>query len=372
MQSSSIPAKFPIPFANSAVAPYIRPIPVLSQVSVTPGAASLTDGFPQDTFQPEATGGIPPSGQDFNGLLNQITLWTQWANAAAQVFFDSAFATAIGGYPKGATVLSTTFNYWWKSSIENNSNNPDTGGAGWVQVVPTVPSTTTPLMDNVAAIGSLLTFARGDHVHPTDTSRSALSYVNSTFETITAAAATFATLLNPTTTGTATHTGPQQQNGDLTVVRPGTNTGAILLGNTGGRYLMYDGNNYFLAGTDLIVNNLSFTTAYNTAQAANTTANTANGTANTALTNANAALANFANFLPNIQNSNSAQRGYLYGWNTQGSITLPAGGTFAWYHVYFDGGGRALNGGFFITAGGTLLFNFGGAATSFGWAIRLT
>lgn len=37
------------------------------------------------------------------------------------------------------------------------------------------PSSTTPLMDGVAAIGTDDSFARGDHVHPTDTSRAAQS-----------------------------------------------------------------------------------------------------------------------------------------------------------------------------------------------------
>ena len=38
-------------------------------------------------------------------------------------------------------------------------------------------STTTPAMDGTAATGSELAFARGDHVHPTDTSRAAASDV---------------------------------------------------------------------------------------------------------------------------------------------------------------------------------------------------
>ena len=38
-------------------------------------------------------------------------------------------------------------------------------------------STTTPLMDGTAAVGTELAFARGDHVHPTDTSRAAASDV---------------------------------------------------------------------------------------------------------------------------------------------------------------------------------------------------
>ena len=40
--------------------------------------------------------------------------------------------------------------------------------------VPT-PSVTTPAMDATAAIGSLTTYARGDHIHPTDTSRAPLA-----------------------------------------------------------------------------------------------------------------------------------------------------------------------------------------------------
>ena len=38
-------------------------------------------------------------------------------------------------------------------------------------------STTTPIMDGTAAVGTELAFARGDHIHPTDTSRAAASDV---------------------------------------------------------------------------------------------------------------------------------------------------------------------------------------------------
>lgn len=44
------------------------------------------------------------------------------------------------------------------------------GGGGGASVD---PSTTLPLMDGTAAIGTEQTYARGDHVHPTDTSRAA-------------------------------------------------------------------------------------------------------------------------------------------------------------------------------------------------------
>lgn len=45
-------------------------------------------------------------------------------------------------------------------------------------------STTTPLMDGTAAVGTQLAFARGDHVHPTDTSRAAASVVSALQTTV--------------------------------------------------------------------------------------------------------------------------------------------------------------------------------------------
>ena len=38
------------------------------------------------------------------------------------------------------------------------------------------PSSTTPSMDGTAAVGTATTYARADHVHPTDTSRAAASH----------------------------------------------------------------------------------------------------------------------------------------------------------------------------------------------------
>lgn len=131
MQASQIPVKFPIPFAADAGAGFIRPIPVASQITITPGAASLTDGFPPLNFIAEGSGGIPPFGQDENGILNQITAWSQWQNAGATVLYDSAFSTAIGGYPKGALLYAASGGFWWLSTVDNNATDPDTGGAGW-------------------------------------------------------------------------------------------------------------------------------------------------------------------------------------------------------------------------------------------------
>ncbi len=132
MQSSQIPAKFPMPFAHNAGSGYIRPIPEASQISITPGAASLNDGFPPLTFLAEGSGGVPPFGQDMNGILNEITAWIQWTNAEGPVAYDATFSAAIGGYPKGAILTSAVGGSWWLSTAENNTTDPDTGGTGWL------------------------------------------------------------------------------------------------------------------------------------------------------------------------------------------------------------------------------------------------
>lgn len=131
MQASQIPVKFQIPWANSAGGSYIRQVPVASQIGVQNGAASLTDGFPPDTFISVAAGGVPPFGQDTNGILNQITAWDRWQNAGGAVSYDATFSTAIGGYPVGAVLFAASGTNWWLSLVDNNASNPDAGGANW-------------------------------------------------------------------------------------------------------------------------------------------------------------------------------------------------------------------------------------------------
>lgn len=132
MLVSSIPTKIPTPFANSAVPPYTRAVPIPSQIGIQAGAASFTDGFPPVNFLSVGAGGTPPWGADLNGLLNQMTKWLRWNMAGAPVAWDSAFSTAIGGYPAGAVVASAvTLGTSFVSMVDNNTTNPDAGGANW-------------------------------------------------------------------------------------------------------------------------------------------------------------------------------------------------------------------------------------------------
>lgn len=132
MKASDIPDRFPIPFADDAGGSYIRPIPEDSQIGIQDGAASLTDGFPPLNFVPVIGGGKPPFGQDFNGILNQITLWSRWQGAGATVGWDSAFSTSVSGYPAGAIVAAASgVGDFWLCTIDDNTSDPDSAGAGW-------------------------------------------------------------------------------------------------------------------------------------------------------------------------------------------------------------------------------------------------
>ena len=134
MQSTNIPSKIPLPFAYAAGSSYKNTIPTASQIGITNGKASLTDGFPPLTFQALSSGGVPPFGADFNGILNEITAIQQWQEAGGMFAYDSSFSTAIGGYPKGAILQAAAFGGLWQSTVENNTSNPDTGGAGWISL----------------------------------------------------------------------------------------------------------------------------------------------------------------------------------------------------------------------------------------------
>lgn len=128
MQSSNQPGKISLPFANSGAK---QPIPVASQVGIEDGRASYTDGFPPITRTPLTAGGKPPFGTDMNGILNAVTAIQQWQSAGGLFTYDSALSTSIGGYPKGALLLKSDGSGCWQSTAENNTTNPDTGGAGW-------------------------------------------------------------------------------------------------------------------------------------------------------------------------------------------------------------------------------------------------
>lgn len=129
MQLANAPSKIVLAFAADGNK---NAIPVPSQISVTPGAASWTDGFPPVTMLDPTEGGVGPSGLDFNGVINEISAVALWLNTGAGFAYDAAFSTAIGGYPIGSRVLRSDNSGYWLCIADNNTNDPNAGGAGWI------------------------------------------------------------------------------------------------------------------------------------------------------------------------------------------------------------------------------------------------
>lgn len=134
MQLTNSPAKLPLPFASAGAK---NTIPEASQIGITAGAASLTDGFPPLTRTPVAAGGVPPSGLDMNGILYELSAVVRWANAGGGYAYDSTFAndSNVNGYPKGARVMRSDGLGYWINTVENNLTDPEAAGAaaaGWV------------------------------------------------------------------------------------------------------------------------------------------------------------------------------------------------------------------------------------------------
>jgi len=137
MQQSNAPAKIPTAFAASGT----KRAPAATSGGIsTPEQPSWDVGWPIITETDPLLGGIPPGRQDFNGLGYALSGPAQWAQAGGGYPYDASFSTTIGGYPKGARILASNGVDHWINTVENNTSNPDSGGAGW-ELVPVYSAT---------------------------------------------------------------------------------------------------------------------------------------------------------------------------------------------------------------------------------------
>lgn len=131
MKITDKPRQIAVPFASSTVDKNAIPTKA-TQETKEKGNASYDIGFPPLNMTAISAGGIPPHGKDFNGLLYDITNALRYSQAGGLYTFDSAFAQAIGGYAKGATVLSDDGSKIWWSTVDANTTDPDGAkSAGW-------------------------------------------------------------------------------------------------------------------------------------------------------------------------------------------------------------------------------------------------
>lgn len=124
------PSKITTPWANAGLK---NAIPAAAD-PVT-GKAGFDLGFAAINMTAKEAGGIPPFGQDFNGILFSITEALRYMEAGGRPTFSAAMSTAIGGYPKGAIVLSNDGATQYQNQIDGNTNNPDVTSAGWLPII---------------------------------------------------------------------------------------------------------------------------------------------------------------------------------------------------------------------------------------------
>lgn len=169
MNLTNIPPFASVPFANGAGSGYRNTIPA---TTTTPGAASMAVGFPPECFEPIASGGIPPGGADFNGILYAYGVQLRWKQAGGNYPFDATFAAAIGGYPKDAIVMRADGLGQWLNTVDGNSTDPDSASsAGWIELRANTGATTiaavagnnTPTPNQLGAQALLVTGSLGSN-----------------------------------------------------------------------------------------------------------------------------------------------------------------------------------------------------------------
>ncbi|MCH7381361.1 gp53-like domain-containing protein [Acinetobacter higginsii] len=120
------PALNAVAFAvNSA---HINQIPISTTVR---GAASFQMGFPYETMVDKIAGGVPPNGEDFNGVFNYLSQHQVWLNAGGQYKFNAVLAEALGGYQKGAVVASNDGLKLYVCTYDGNLHDPNSDMTGW-------------------------------------------------------------------------------------------------------------------------------------------------------------------------------------------------------------------------------------------------
>lgn len=142
------------PFGENAAPGTIEPIPETLGPGDPVQQASWNAGFPAVTMTPLAAGGIPPRGQDFNGVLKAISEHTVFVGGGGQYKWDAIFA-ADDGYPLGAQVQKAGNDGFWLNLVDGNTTDPDAAGAGWIDAV---NSTLPYALDTGAANAYVATF----------------------------------------------------------------------------------------------------------------------------------------------------------------------------------------------------------------------
>lgn len=160
----------PMEFAKNGTK---NPIQKVRQVGQQAQDMTWNDGTPNITLTAEADGGLPPKGQDFNGVVNAISTHSIFSQNGNRYKFDPSVVSEFGGYEKDAIIQSNDGSREYISLVDNNTNDPNIGGVAGVWAIysgsgsiPSASSTTSGIMTvinslNSTAVNSALSAAQG-------------------------------------------------------------------------------------------------------------------------------------------------------------------------------------------------------------------
>lgn len=116
----------------------------IPNANASTGQASYANGFGAETMKPLTDGGIAPDGKDFNGIFYDITGNIVDINKGLAIQkYDDSYSTAIGGYPNNARLVLDDGKTLVISTLDNNSNNPNSNMTGWTLVTDAMMQTWT-------------------------------------------------------------------------------------------------------------------------------------------------------------------------------------------------------------------------------------
>ena len=130
MNRTDAPKKQPVPFGINGSRENL-----LATTPAGDNQASYDAGFPPVTMLLKSAGGLPPKGQDMNQILFELSAIGRWLSAGALNTFDATFSSGIGGYPKGAVLLSNDGATIYVSTIDANTNDPNSVTTGWLNLL---------------------------------------------------------------------------------------------------------------------------------------------------------------------------------------------------------------------------------------------
>lgn len=148
--------------ASVGGAPLVSPAFTSNPTAPTPSAGDNSTRIATTAYVETAIGNLPSGVATWNGRSGTVTL------ALSDV-------TSVGGAPLASPAMTGTPSAPTPPPLDNSTRLATTAFVEAALPAVPAPSAALPLINGTAAAGSSAAWSRGDHVHPTDTTRAAQS-----------------------------------------------------------------------------------------------------------------------------------------------------------------------------------------------------